>query len=317
MYDARNLCDVRPGYALTQQSTCPIAAGDEGIWNHLGVIKFRRADETDTTVATTNPSVPILVADLVATSALSGSPTYDNGTAGVGASLERGSNGTFANQDGQAITAGKLVLVTGQSATEQNGLYLSTVTGGGGAKAKLVRVEELDQAADFVDGLMVVVKSGTTYADTTWKLTAAVATVGTDPVTFSRDPGLVTVNGTQTVTGPKTFTGGLVLDQGTVSQATNINTDVTLNANSGVITTQTATTSAATVETGFTLNNSRITAASVVKCQIVGYSGAYITNGLPFLVVGTPGSGTLSIKVGNSHGTNALNGTMKIHFTVL
>lgn len=106
------------------------------------------------------------------------------------------------------------------------------------------------------------------------------------------------------------------LGRGTVSQATNINTDVTCNANSGVITTQTATTAAATMESGFTLNNSCISAASVITVQVVGYSGTHITNGIPYLAVAAPGAGTVGIKVGNIHAANALNGTLKIHFSI-
>jgi hypothetical protein len=108
----------------------------------------------------------------------------------------------------------------------------------------------------------------------------------------------------------------LSLGRATVSQATNVNTDVTCNGNSGVITTQSATTAAATIESGFVLNNSCITSASVVTFQIVGYSGTHITNGIPHLIIGAPGSGTISVKVGNIHAANALSGTLKIHFVV-
>jgi len=116
--------------------------------------------------------------------------------------------------------------------------------------------------------------------------------------------------------GALAVAGAVNLGQGTVSQATNVNTGVMLNSSSGVITTQSASTAAATVESGFTLTNSMITAASVIKAQIVAYSGATITNGIPHLVVEAPGSGTVVIKIANLHAANALSGTMKIHFSL-
>jgi hypothetical protein len=110
--------------------------------------------------------------------------------------------------------------------------------------------------------------------------------------------------------------GTVNLGRATVSQATNVNTDVTCNASSGVITTQTASTAAVTMETGFTLNNSCIVSTSVIMLQIVAYSGTHMANGIPYLACAAPGNGTVVIKIGNIHDTNALSGTLKIHFIV-
>jgi len=116
--------------------------------------------------------------------------------------------------------------------------------------------------------------------------------------------------------GMARFDGPVNFGRGTVSQATNINTGVTLNAASGVITTQAAATAAGAIEAGFTLTNSCIVAGSVVTLQIVAYSGTWFTNGVPYLVCEAPGAGSVVIKVANIHGANALNGTMEIHFIV-
>lgn len=113
------------------------------------------------------------------------------------------------------------------------------------------------------------------------------------------------------------FDGPVSLGRATVSQGTNINTDVAINSASGVITTQAATTAAQAAETGFTVTNSAVVAGSVVVARVVTYAGTLMTNGIPDVFVDVVSAGSFHIRVMNIHGTNALNGTMKIHFAVL
>lgn len=101
----------------------------------------------------------------------------------------------------------------------------------------------------------------------------------------------------------------------TEAQATNITTAVTLNAPSGVITTQTATAASGATQT-FTVNNTVCFATSVVIVDLHQYSGTYLTNGTPYVRVTTVADGSFNISVINIHGTNALNGTLVIHFLV-
>lgn len=109
-----------------------------------------------------------------------------------------------------------------------------------------------------------------------------------------------------------------LLGRATVSQVTNVNTNVTCNGASGVITTQTATTASNAAETGFTISNSSVSTASVILARVIGYSGTYATNGWPDVEVDTtPSAGSFHVKIVNRHSANALNGTMKIHFAVL
>lgn len=102
----------------------------------------------------------------------------------------------------------------------------------------------------------------------------------------------------------------------TVSQGTNITTAVTLNARVGVITTQAATT-AADATSSFTLNNAYITAGSVVLVALGDYSGTIVTNGIPQVNADAVAAGSCTINISNSHGANALNGTLKLHFVVI
>ena len=105
---------------------------------------------------------------------------------------------------------------------------------------------------------------------------------------------------------------------GTVSQLTSITTGVTLDNLIGVVTTQAATAGAAgATPNTFTVSNSLVKASSVVVADIVDYGGVIATNGNPFVIVDAVTNGSFNIIVSNAHGTNALNGTLKIAFQVL
>lgn len=53
MFDKQNGPIRRSAFLHTSTSTCDVATGDEGTWNDGGVIKFRRADGTDTVLGGT------------------------------------------------------------------------------------------------------------------------------------------------------------------------------------------------------------------------------------------------------------------------
>lgn len=93
-------------------------------------------------------------------------------------------------------------------------------------------------------------------------------------------------------------------------------TPQTCNAMSGVVTTGTLTTAAAT-NAAFTINNSSVVAASRVHCTNLGYSGTLVTNGYPLFLTCVPGAGTITVNITNTHAANALNGTVAIGFTVI
>ena len=77
-----------------------------------------------------------------------------------------------------------------------------------------------------------------------------------------------------------TIADGMVMSTGTVSQSTNINTGVTLNAESGIITTQTATTAANSCDS-FAVTNSKVLSSSIVFVSIIRYTGSLIINNPP------------------------------------
>jgi hypothetical protein len=103
--------------------------------------------------------------------------------------------------------------------------------------------------------------------------------------------------------------GEIILDKGTGTVSAGA---VTINKQSGVITTtslSTATNASATV----TLTNSEITTSSVIVCQIQG--GTNTTPGIT--IVATPGAGSATIVLYNGGvGAAALNGTVIFSFVV-
>lgn len=103
-----------------------------------------------------------------------------------------------------------------------------------------------------------------------------------------------------------------VYDKGTVTQATSITTDVTLNSYSGVITTV-ASTLAADADEDFDLINSKIAADSRILLS-VQYATA--KTGIPVATIGAITAGSCTIELHNAGGAS-LNDVVKIHFMIL
>jgi len=97
----------------------------------------------------------------------------------------------------------------------------------------------------------------------------------------------------------------------TVTQLTNRTTDVTLNATAGQITTDDASLAAA-AEATFTVNNSYVTAKSVVLVSHAS-GGA----GTPFVFVSAVAAGSFDITVTNLHASTANDAADVINFVVM
>lgn len=119
--------------------------------------------------------------------------TYDNGTAGVGATLTATGNGAFPTVDGVTLntTTVRRLLVTGQTNKAHNGLYVLIDAGSVSTPWVLRRCVECDTAEE-IPGSFVFVTDGTTYADTGWVATVAdtsTFTVGTDDISWVQFSG--------------------------------------------------------------------------------------------------------------------------------
>lgn len=126
-----------------------------------------------------------------------GTVTYNNGTAGVGATLTLSAGITAI--DGHTLTDGDRILVKNEATQANNGLYVRT------SATVLTRALDFDNAAEINGGDFTFVENGTLYNNTGWVQTEEVFTVGTDIViwqqfsgtgTFTAGAGL-TINGNE------------------------------------------------------------------------------------------------------------------------
>ena len=116
--------------------------------------------------------------------------TYDNGTAGVGATITANAFGALV-VDGQTIsTVGTRVLVKNETAgnAPYNGIYTLTTAGDVSTAFVLTRSLDMNVATEF-DGAFTFISVGTHNADTGWVQTSEVVTVGTTPVVWTQFSG--------------------------------------------------------------------------------------------------------------------------------
>ena len=111
-----------------------------------------------------------------------GTVTYNNGSAGVGATLTLSNPLTVL--DGYTLQNGDRVLVKNEAAQANNGIY-TWATGG----TVLTRATDFDTAAEIAGGDFTFVTNGTLYDNTGWVQTDEVTTVGTDPIVFVQFSG--------------------------------------------------------------------------------------------------------------------------------
>ena len=130
------------------------------------------------------------------TSITGGTITYDNGTAGVGATLTT-SSGNFDTIDGESLSNGERILVKDESNTAHNGIYVKT------SSTVLTRADDFDTPTEIAGGDFTFVSTGTTLNDSGFVNTDPVSTVGTDPITFVQFSGA----GTYTAGTGLTLTG--------------------------------------------------------------------------------------------------------------
>jgi hypothetical protein len=135
-----------------------------------------------------------------------GTVTYNNGTAGVGATLTLLVALTVL--DGYTLLNGDRVLVKNEATQANNGIY-TWATGG----TVLTRATDFDTAAEMASGDFTFISNGTLYASTGWVQTDPVTVVGTSPVTWIQFSGAgtysagtgLTLTGTQfSLTAPVT-----------------------------------------------------------------------------------------------------------------
>lgn len=197
-------------YGGTNASDAPTALAN------LGAVPLAGGTMTGELILSGNPTVPLgavtmqyadaisagLDVKLPCYAATTGSnlnATYDNGTAGVGATLTNaGANAAFT-LDGTSPAINSRILVKDQTAQEENGIYTLTTVGDGSTPWVLTRATDYDEVAEIFPGNFILITAGATNINTGWVEVDTVATIGTDPLSFAAfgNAGTVTdVSGT-------------------------------------------------------------------------------------------------------------------------
>ena len=133
--------------------------------------------------------------------------TYNNGAAGVGATLTNAGTQAAFTTDGTSPSINARILVNNQSTQFQNGIYSLTTVGSGSTNWVLTRTTDYNMTTEIVPGSCLFVLNGTLLTNTLWVETNTVTTIGTDPISFSQfaASGVESVSGTSNVI---TSTGG-------------------------------------------------------------------------------------------------------------
>jgi hypothetical protein len=124
-----------------------------------------------------------------------GTVTYNNGTAGVGATLTLSNPLTVL--DGVTLSNGFRILVKNEANLANNGIYVRT------SATVLTRASDFDTAAEIAGGDFTFVSAGTVLDNTGWVQTEPVNVIGTDPIEFVQFSGA----GTYTAGTGLTLTG--------------------------------------------------------------------------------------------------------------
>jgi hypothetical protein len=241
----------------------------------------------------------------LATAAALPAATYNNGTSGVGATLTATSNGALS-VDSTLVVATNRILVKNQASGAENGVYVVTQVGTGGAPFILTRATDFDTAGTGVDqidaGDFFLITAGSTNSNTSWvQQTPLPITVGSTAIVFSQ----FGASGT-------TYTAGTGLTlAGTVFSITS--TAVTAASYGSASTVGTFTVNAqgqltAASDAPIAIAGSQITSGTVDSARISGsYTGI---TGVGTLTAGTWNATTISAAYGGTGLTSYTTGDL-------
>ncbi len=191
---------------------------------NLGALPIAGGTMTGNLILNGNPTVPLQAAtkqyvDSIASGFTFKSPayagstgtlnsTYNNGAAGVGATLTNAGIQAAFTIDGTSPPINSRILIKDQSSPAENGIYDLTTVGTGASNWVLTRSTDFDTPATMVPGSFIIVNNGTINGNSAWIETATIVVVGTDPVVWSQfgTLGVQSVSGTA---GRITSTGGM------------------------------------------------------------------------------------------------------------
>ncbi len=134
---------------------------------------------------------------------------YDNGIAGVGATLTSTSPNIFT-VDGTAPPFNSLILVKDQTFSSENGIYNLTIVGSDIIPWVLVRANFYDEIQEIRQGDGVSIEFGSVNGISTWMQIETINTIGTDSILYIGPMGPEGPPGSEGPpgpTGPKGDTG--------------------------------------------------------------------------------------------------------------
>jgi len=124
--------------------------------------------------------------------------TYNNGTAGVGATLTKATNGSIGTIDGASVVVGNRILVKSQTDSRQNGIYTITAVGSVSAPWVVTRATDADNnpLGEMLTGDFCFVMGGNTNAGYGFINNSPTnpIVIGTDNITYTE------FNAAQTIT---------------------------------------------------------------------------------------------------------------------
>lgn len=230
------------------------------------------------------------------TAALSFSPTYNNGSSGVGATLT-GSVGALL-VDGYTVALGDRLLAKNQASAFQNGCYTVTTLGTVSIGYVLTRCTDFNQTANILYGDTFPVLGGTTNANQQFTMNNQTSiTVGTTSITFAQTSGGsqlvagtgISITGNTVAVSPTTGTGNVVF-----STSPTLVTPALGTPSSGTLTNATGLPAAGVVGTAGTLTVADQTLSG--GTNLTAYS------------IGTVSSGTTTIDCGKNPAQYLTNG---------
>ena len=115
--------------------------------------------------------------------------TYDNGTAGLGATITKASNGAIGTIDSQAVTVGDRILLRAQTDPIENGIYTITAVGDASNPYVVTRATDSDNSpsAELTGGTFCLVTGGSTFTNAGFVVTnSGTVVIGTDDITYEQ-----------------------------------------------------------------------------------------------------------------------------------
>lgn len=174
--------DITSSVALAGSPTTTTQAAGDNTTN-VATTAF-----VQTAAAGINPAVAVQAATTAA--ADTSSFVYNNGVAGIGATLTGPTNNTAITIDGFTFTAlGQRLLVKNDTQSPSgafNGVYYVTQLQALALKPILTRALDFDQPSDINNTGFIPVQGGTANSGSAYSVSSTVNTVGTDPITFTK-----------------------------------------------------------------------------------------------------------------------------------